>query len=162
MEARHVEAAAAHFDEQGGWRLQGGVTGQPVADRKVGEAALLGAVDDFERDARPDADAIEKCIGVGGLADRARRNGSHAGDAVVVHHPAKCIQRPHGRIHRRRADAPGGEGIAAQQHPTRGLLEHLRPFAGHVLGDDEAHRRRADVDGRHDGWRGRCGCMLGP
>ena len=156
LEAREVRAAAAHFDEQRRARLQRRRDcGQPLADGEIRQAALLRSVDDVERDAGPDAHAVEEGVGVGGLADRAGRDGTHAHHAVVVHDAAERVQRPYGRVDGRRTDASRCERVASQQHAARGLLQHLRTLAGQVLRDDQPHRRRADVDGGHDGGRGR-------
>jgi hypothetical protein len=54
-----VRAAAADLDEEGVAVLQGRMLGQPLAHRQVGEAVLLGAVDDLDLEARAQAHAVQ-------------------------------------------------------------------------------------------------------
>ena len=78
----------------------------------------------------------------------------YARHAVVVHHPAEPFSA--------RTDAstvvapmrPAVNVSRPEQDAARGLLQHLRTLAGQVLRDDQPHRRRADVDGGHDGGGG--------
>ena len=80
---RQARAAAADLDAQRPGALQGGMAAQRVADREEDQAAFLGLVDDLEREAGAAADAIEKQLAVARFADRARRHGANALDAVA-------------------------------------------------------------------------------
>ena len=64
-------------------RGQGLVAAQPLAHRQVGEAVLLGAVDDLDVDAGAQPHAVEEGLAVLGLAHGARGHGAIAHDAVA-------------------------------------------------------------------------------
>ena len=86
--------------------LGGRVIAQPFTRRQIREPALLGSVDDVDRDAGPDAHAIEKDLGVGGFADGAGRHRAASHDAVAVHDAAEPRHGADRRVHRGRSDAP--------------------------------------------------------
>ena len=123
-----------------------GVVAQRLAHRHVGEAVLLGAVDHLDVDAGAQPDAVEEGVAVRGLAHRARRDRAVADDAVGVHDPAEALERLQRRLDGGRAQAAVREGVLAEQHAARGLLQDARGLAGRRLGDQQADGGRAQVE----------------
>jgi hypothetical protein len=125
-----VGAAPAHLDEESVGGVEGLVVLERLADRDVGQAVLLRAVDHLHVDTGAQAHAVEEGVAVGGLADGARRDRAVADDGVGVHDPAEALEGPERRLDGGRAQAPAREDVLAQQHRPRSLLEDPGRLAG--------------------------------
>ena len=149
-----IGAAPAYLHEQGVAHDQGLVLAQGLAHGGVGEPVLLGAVDHLDVEARAQAHAVEEGVPIDRLTHGARRHRPVAYDAVGIHDPPEAVEGPQRRLDRRRAQASPGEGVLAQQHRARGLLEDRRRLARHHLRDQQADRARAQVQDGHRAGRG--------
>jgi hypothetical protein len=121
---RNVGAPAAHFDQERvppGKRL---VPAERLTNRDVSESVFFRAFDDLELDSGAQPHLIEEAIAVGRFANRAGGDGAVLLDAVAVHDLAETLERFKRRLHGRRAQAVVGEGVLAQQHAPRDVLQH--------------------------------------
>ncbi len=156
-----VGAPAADLDEERVADVQGLVVLERLADRHVGEAVLLRAVDRLHVDPGAQADAVDEGVAVDGLADGARGHRAVADDAVGVHDPAEALEGPQRRLDGGRPQPAAGEGVLAQEHGPRGLLEDAGRLAGRQLGHEQPDGARPHVEhghgpqGRGAGGRGR-------
>ena len=106
LQPREVGAAAADFEQERVLGLSRRVIAQPFPRREIGEPALLGSVDDVDRDAGSYPHTIEKDIGIRGFADGAGRDRAAGDDAVAVHDAAEPSHGADGSIHGGWSDAP--------------------------------------------------------
>ena len=148
-----VGAAAAHLDEERVGAVEGLVVLERLADRDVAQAVLLGAVDDLHVDPGAQAHAVEEGVAVDGLADGARRHRAVADDAVGIHDPAEALEGPQRRLDGGRPQTSAREGVLAQQHGARGLLEDPGRLAGRQLGHERGGWRSRPCRGRPRGGR---------
>ena len=120
-----------------------------VDGREVAERRLLLAAEDLDLEAGPLTDRVEEVLLVGGVADRARRDGSDvacadpAGGAEVGEHLGGLEPA----LHRLAAQLAGGVQALADAHREVDLVRALPP-AGGGREHHKPKRVRAQVDDR--------------
>ena len=146
---RQAGAAAADLGQQRRRRrLKRRVPAQRLPDRQVDQAALLGLVDDLERDAGAPADPIEEHVAVARLADRAGRHRAHAADAVAVHDSRKPSSAASAAsMVCDRITPPEKVSRPSSTPRDASSITRIVPL-GVDLGDDQPDRARAHVEDR--------------
>ncbi len=150
MQGREVGAAAAHLGDEAGLGRELGQRLEGLTDCEIGEAVLLGAVDDFHVDAGADPDPIQHGIPIGGLAKGRRGHRAIPDHAEGVHDGAEAFDRLKDGFHGGLADPAAREGVLAEQHAAREVLEDVEAAAvGAQLGHRQLERAGPDVDHGH-------------
>jgi hypothetical protein len=158
-EEHEARASASNLREHGPPAAEGGHTLEGLPHRQEYQTALLGLVDDLERNPGASLDPIEKGIDVAGLANRAGRHRSHAAGTVTVDDVPEVIERRQRGVDGLRLDGPGRKGVASQQDAARRLLDDADRSIRSDLRDDEANGAGAHVEDRHQVGR-RCGSVI--
>ena len=155
---RQAGAAATDFSEQRARAAKGGVRLERVPYRQEQQPPFLRLVDDVELDPGAATDAVQEDVTVAGLADRAGRGRPDLAHAVEIHGLPEAVQGADDRVTGAGSDRPAGrEGVAAERHATRQLLDHARRLAGPDFGNRQPDGAGAHVEHGDQAGIGRCG-----
>ena len=141
--ADELEAATADVGHDGARAVHA----EMVGHRAPGEGGLGLGVDDAQRDAELVAHPLDELLAVGGLAHRGGGDGGDAADATALADHAHAGEPGHGALHGGGVEVPGGGDALGEARLVLHLVDDGEAGAGIVLGDEEADRVGADVEG---------------
>ena len=153
MEQGQQRAAAADVGDEGLALRGAGRLAQRLADRRNRQATLFRRADDLDLQARSKMDAIEKNVGIAGLAGGTGGHRANFLDLVQLQDFMEVAEDGQGHTHAGRPQASTAKGVLPQAGCPLQPLDDLDAAVGQDVGDDHPHAIGADINGRYGSGR---------